>query len=71
MNWKEFTLVDADGTMMTYESGDECYTDAMKEFRATGGIHGWFFDTAEEIDPEQAWNAGPSVDDIDWAGIDD
>lgn len=74
--------IDADGRYVvaghtqrpiTHDYQPERYEGLLREYRSTGGIAGHVFELPEDGTPEameRACEAGPSVDEIDWAGLD-
>lgn len=69
LSWRDCQVYDAEGHELTGER----HREALLEFRATNGMGGaWFVDVSgmSAAAMQRACEAGPSVADIDWAGID-
>ena len=70
--WKELVLTNCEGDEIRYDLRGNEFAEALREFKETGGIDGYFFQRGwgKHEDSEDASTWGPkSPDVIDWAGF--
>lgn len=72
IHWSKLTLVDGDGDKYNTDNNRERFIEAMKEYRQTEEICGFYFSeplsNQQNIEHCAGW--GPQVQEIDWTGID-
>jgi hypothetical protein len=71
--WRDVDVWYADSDGRTVPAGSDAHRRLLREYRDTGGIDFAYLADPSDVaeDDDSIVSAGPSVDAIDWTGIDD